>query len=161
MKKLFPLSAVLALTTLPAEALGECAVTLPASSPVDVPGSSRSDSFAWYGSEALAVRIPSDGRWRGMGSDRHYRDKFWIWRRGYDAKSEPRPDLFFAGMKLNDGEKPERFRIDGTTGAYGLGWSQMLVGMQFPSGGCWQVTANYTFAGITQNLTFVVEVVGE
>jgi len=37
----------------------------------------------------------------------------------------------------------------------------MLVGMEFPSAGCWKVTAKYVSAGITQDLTFVVDVIGE
>ncbi len=97
-----------------------------------------------------------------MGSKRNYRDKFWIWRRGYDATSEPRPALTFTGMKLGDADKPQLMKIDRATNAmFGPGRDQMLVGMEFPSAGCWRVTANYRYAGITQDLTFIVEVIGE
>ena len=160
MKLLSPLL-VCAFAATPCVALGDCPVTLPASSPVDVPKSSRGSSFAWYGSEALAVRLPADGRWKGMGPARNFGDKFWIWRRGYDAKTEPRPALTFAGVKLDAGDKPERMQIDEATNAFGPGWSQMLTGMEFPSAGCWQVTATYAYAGITHDLTFVVDVIAE
>jgi len=64
MKQLSPSFAVLALAIIPCAALGDCPVTLPSSSPVNVPKSASSDSFAWYGSEALAVRLPANGKWR-------------------------------------------------------------------------------------------------
>ena len=93
------------------------------------------------------MRLPADGRWKGMGPSRDFADKFWVWRRGYDPRSENRP--------------AERMHIDEATNAFGPGWSRMLAGMEFPSAGCWQVTANYRYAGITQELTFVVDVIGE
>ena len=74
-----------------------------------------------------------------MGPSRNFADKFWVWRRGYDARSENRPALTFAGVKLNAGDPPERMHIDEATNAFGPGWSKMLVGMEFPSAGCWQV----------------------
>jgi hypothetical protein len=152
---------VLALAALPCVALGDCPVTLPSSSPVAVPKSPPNSSHAWFGSEALAVLIPRDGRWKGMGPRHNFGDKFWIWRRGYEAKLEPQPALTFAGVKLDAGDEPERLRIDQANGAFGPGWSSMLVGMEFPSAGCWQVTAKYIYAGITHDLTFVVDVIGE
>jgi hypothetical protein len=145
----------------PCIAFGECAVTLPSSSPVEVPGMEASTTHAWYGSEALAVRIPVDGRWKGMGPSRNFFDKFWVWRRGYSPKAEPVPALTLGGMKLNVGDHPPRMQIDEATNAFGPGWSSMLTGMEFPSAGCWQVTAKYVYAGITHDLTFVVDVIGE
>jgi len=159
MKQICPSLVVLALACSPVIALGDCPVTLPSSSPVQVPKSSSSGSFAWYGSEALAVRLPVDGRWKGKGPGKNFFDKFWIWRQGYDARTETRPALTFSGIKL--GGDPERMQIDSATNAYGPGWSQMLVGMEFPSAGCWQISAKYLYAGITHDLTFVVDVVAE
>lgn len=158
MNYLVLLLAILALACSNCVAAADCPVTLPSSSPVDVPASASNSSFAWFGNEALALRLPTDGRWKGMGPARNFFDKFWIWRRGYEAKLETRPDLTFTGVKLNRGDKPERMEIDGATNAFGEGWSQMLVGMEFPSAGCWQVTAKYVYGGITHDLTFVVDV---
>jgi hypothetical protein len=64
-------------------------------------------------------------------------------------------------VKLGGGNIPERMQIDAATNAFGDGWSQMLVGMEFPSAGCWQVTAKYVYAGITHDLTFVLDVIGQ
>jgi len=160
MKKPVHLLFVIALVGASRVTFADCPVTLPSSSPVDVPSSGSSSAFAWYGSEALAVRLPADGRWKGMGPANNFGDKFWIWRRGYDAKLETRPALTFTGVKLG-GDSPEHLQIDGATNAFGDGWSQMLVGMEFPSAGCWRVSAKYVFAGITHDLTFVVDVISE
>jgi hypothetical protein len=145
----------------PGGASAECPVTLPSSSPVDVPNSASNSYFGWFGSEALAVLLPADGRWRGMGPSHKFRNKFWIWRRGYEATAEPKPALTFRGTKLMDGDKPERIQIDRATNAFGEGWSQMLTLMEFPSAGCWKVTAKYVHVDITQELTFVVDVIDD
>jgi hypothetical protein len=136
-----------------------CPVTLPSGSPVDVPNSPSNSYYRWFGSDALAVNLKADGVWRGMGAKRHYRDKLWFWRRGYSAEAEPAPALTLKAVKLDDGIDPKEFRNTTATNAYGPGWNQMLVGMEFPSAGCWQVTATYVSVGIEQELTFVVKVV--
>jgi hypothetical protein len=159
--KLHVLTLIFLSAATPCATRGACPVTLPSSSAVTVPGWSSGDSHAWYGSEALAVMLPADGRWKGMGPGHRFRDKFWLWRRDYDAKSEPRPALTLAGVKLDDGDRPERIQIEGATNAFGPGWNQMLVMLEFPSPGCWQVSAEYLLAGITHDLTFVVEVTAE
>ncbi|HEV7606315.1 MAG TPA: hypothetical protein VGO61_03220 [Steroidobacteraceae bacterium] len=97
-----------------------------------------------------------------MGPSHNFRDKFWIWRRGYEATSEPRPALTFAGMKPGNHDKPRRLNVDrATNAAFGPGKDQMLIGMEFPSAGCWRVTVQYMYAGITQELTFIVDVIDE
>ena len=145
------------LLALPASAVAQCPVTLPSSSPVSVPSDEPANSYAWYGSEALAVRLRSDGVWRGMGPEHHYRDKLWFWRRGYSPREEPAPRLTIDGLKLGDA-KPDRLHIAEATNAFGPGWARMLTGMEFPSPGCWQVAVTYEYLGIRQNLTFVVGV---
>jgi hypothetical protein len=152
-------SALLALlSAAPAASFAECPVTLPSSSPVIVPDEASIASHAWFGSEALAIRLPADGIWRGMGPEHHYRDKLWFWRRGYSARSESRPALTLHGLKLGGGAE-ERLHIADATNAFGPGWDRMLVGMEFPTAGCWRVTATYLHVGIESELTFVVEVV--
>jgi hypothetical protein len=141
-----------------APAFAGCPVTLPASSPVDVPGMASDVYYAWYGSERLAVSLPSNGRWRGMGPKHNFRNKFWVWRRGYEPVGEAKPDLSFTGVKLF-GNAPERMENRTATNAYGGGWSSMLALLEFPNAGCWQVTATYVHAGIREELTFTVDVV--
>lgn len=152
-------SILVVLVTVSSAGFAECPVTQPATSPVDVPGATANSFYLWYGSEALAVNLRSDGVWRGMGPTQRYRDKLWFWRRGYSADAEPVPALTLKGVKLGARGDPQEFRIDRATNAIGPGWSQMLVGMEFPSAGCWQVTATYISVGIKQELMFVVDVV--
>jgi hypothetical protein len=131
-----------------------CPVTLPESSAVDVPGQLSGEHRIWYGSSDLAVLLPRDGSWLGMGPEHHYRDKLWWWRRGYDANAEPTPDLVLEATRL-DSDAPA-VRVDNATSGYGDGWSAMLTGVEFPASGCWQVEARYRQA----LLTFVVSVGG-
>jgi hypothetical protein len=142
-----------------AQASAQCPVTLPASSPVTVPGQPSNAYHSWYGSDALAVLLPTDGRWRGMGKKHHFRDKFWVWRRGYDVETETRPALTFEGVSLPEGGQPQRLEVNRATNAYGDGWSSMLALLEFPAAGCWRVTANYVHQGIEQQLAFTVEVI--
>jgi hypothetical protein len=111
-----------------------CPVTTPDTSPVAGKGAS------WYGSTALAARIPTNGHWEGMGAERQYGDKFWWWREGFDAREEPRPALTISAARL-DGRGS--VQIDSATAGFGEDWHAMLVGMEFPVGGCWRVVGRY------------------
>lgn len=126
-----------------------CPVTLPTSSPVPAAGPT-SQNWSWYGSEALAAKIPVDGKWMGMGPEHNYGDKFWWWRLGYEAAKETAPDLVVSGIRL-DGSAPEAKGLKATN-AYGPGWNQMLVGMEFPASGCWQVVGKYRGRELTMIL---------
>jgi hypothetical protein len=136
----------------------DCLVTIPTNSPVDLPAPSN---MGWYGSDALAVLIRSDGSWTSKDQGRHYHDKFWLWRRGYDATAELTPDLVITGVKLEDDEPAERIHIDNATNATNgrdKASHRMLVGMEFPSAGCWKLTATYKHVDIVHGLTFVLKV---
>jgi hypothetical protein len=151
---LFFAVSILATTT----ALPDCPVTVPTNSPVDLPAPSN---MGWYGSDALAVLIRSDGSWTSKDRGRKYHDKFWLWRRGYDATTELTPDLVIAGVKLDDDELAESIHIDNATNASNgkdKASYRMLVGMKFPSAGCWKLTARYKHVDIMHDLTFVLKV---
>ncbi len=105
----------------------------------------------WYGSESLAVLLKSDGVWKGMGSEHNYRDKLSWWSYGYDGSLEPRPELVVTGKRL-DADVPPAI-VSEATNAYVGGWT-MLVLVEFPSIGCWEITGSYR----GQTLSFVVEV---
>ena len=131
-----------------------CPVTLPESSLVEVPGLPSDERRSWYGSSALAVLLPIDGTWSGMGPEHHYRDKLWWWRHGFDPDKEPTPDLVLEATRL-DGDAPV-VRIEGASSNSGDGedWSAMLLALEFPASGCWQVNARYR----QERLSFIVRV---
>lgn len=121
-----------------------CAVTLPN----DWPGPNQqgilggeSRTYAWYGSRNLAALIPVDGQWSGTGPENGYANKFWWYREGFDARIEPKPDLIISGLRLDDVAEP--VQVNNATSGFGNGWHAMLVGIQFPSPGCWELRGSY------------------
>jgi hypothetical protein len=137
----------------PAAPSATCPVTLAVTRPFAEPSPSSASRF-WYGSEALAVLLKTGGAWRGMGSKRRYRDKLFWWRDGYDGRTEPLPELTVIGRRL-DGDAPPAEMSRATNAhhpAFG-GWT-MLVCVEFPTSGCWEVTGEYRGA----RLSFVVQV---
>lgn len=127
----------------------ECAVTVPSDAPVET-GNSEVKTHDWYGSETLAALIPRNGHWVGMGPDYDYRDKFWWWREGF-SRQVPKFDLKVTATRL-DAEAPV-VTINDATAGWNETWNAMLVGMEFPTAGCWEVTGTYD--GNT-NLTIVL-----
>jgi hypothetical protein len=89
-----------------------------------------------------------------MGPRYDYRDKLFWWRQGYNGATEQRPELLVSGRRL-DGE-PGSPKVSKATNAHDEsfgGWA-MLVGVEFPSSGCWEVKGEYK----GQTLSFVVRV---
>jgi hypothetical protein len=106
---------------------------------------------AWYGSADLWTMLDRDGEvWTGLPrSELGLGQKTFWWRQGYDVRSEPTPEIYVTGKRL-DG--PGRFTFGpGTNAFWGLG-SAMLVGVEVPEGGCWELTARY----FNRTLSYVV-----
>jgi hypothetical protein len=106
---------------------------------------------AWYGSDDLYVMLDKNGEdWSGLPkSELGLTQKTFWYRFGYDSMREPEPDIRVSGVRL-DG--PGAFRFDDATHANGDFGSAMLVGVDFPSVGCWQIGAVYR----GDDLTYVV-----
>ncbi len=137
-------AALLVLAGLPAGADAfDCPVTRPDDWPNPSVPMGLGDSHAWYGSNLLAAAIPRTGTWHGMGKAANYRNKFWWWREGFSGADEPKPDLEITALRL-DGEH-QRFVVRDATNGSGINgdWSAMLVGMEFPSDGCWELRGRY------------------
>jgi|SRR5688572_17138959 len=118
----------------------------------DMLGKPFPSSDRWYGSESLAVILRPDGIWRGMGPNSNFRDKLFWWSQGFKPGLEA--NLTVTGKRLDADSPPAE--ISKTTNAHAdsLGGWAMLVGVEFPSAGCWQLTGKY----LGQELSFVVEV---
>ena len=127
-----------------------CQSTSPTASQVQVPWKNQhhpgADSI-WFGSKSLAVLLPSDGIWRGMGPDQNFGNKLWFWSEDWNAHEELRPELKVYARELND----ETLKSEATSATHGYGhdWKAMLTGLGFPAPGCWEVTAFYRHAKVT------------
>ncbi len=132
-----------------------CPVTKPGHWPNNEVPMPTGPNHAWYGSNLLAAAIPKNGVWTGMGEAKRFADKFWWWRSGYSAKAEPRPNLRISAVRL-DGSG-ENVTVENATNGAGIDgdWDAMLVGMHFPSPGCWEIRGNYNDA---QELILVLKV---
>jgi hypothetical protein len=134
------------------ETAARCPVTAAARA-FEQPSPSTASRF-WYGSEGLAVLLSAGGKWRGMGPAHSYRDKLFWWRQDYDGSVEGSPALQVTARRL-DGEASVSIppRVTGAKHENFGGWA-MLVALEFPTAGCWQVTGKYR----SETLSFVVEV---
>ena len=141
MQKLFIAIALRLASLLPITAFGfDCPVTIiPTGN--QVPPLESTGPWGWFGSKELAVFMPKNGKWKGMGPERNYANKFWWWREGYDARKESKPKLVITANRLD--EHSEIVTFDDATSGYNASWNAMLMGMTFPSAGCWEVVGSY------------------
>ncbi len=114
----------------------------------DLLGKPFPSSDRWYGSEALAVILRPDGIWGGLS------DKLFWWSQGFTPGLES--NLKVTGKRLDAASPPANISDATNAKAESLGGWAMLVGVEFPSAGCWQITGSY----LGQELSFVVEVHG-
>jgi hypothetical protein len=148
------------LAELPAQQSDELPALPPKSCPVTDPPAERfippepfheypHASRFWYGTEALWTAVPVS-RTFPMG------EKVFFWRADYYWLDEPEPALTVSAKRL-DAEAPPVEIIDATNGWNEDTQSFMLVGITFPTPGCWEITGQYQ----TDTLTFVVWVAPE
>lgn len=106
----------------------------------------------WYGTADLWTTLPENGVWSGLPKhETGYTQKLVFWRLGYDYREEPEPQLTVSGRRL-DGDARPLVAYEATNGYLPELDSFMLVGVDFPTTGCWEITAHYN----DYELTFVV-----
>ena len=106
----------------------------------------------WFGSNSLWTEIPDNGIWEVLPHNLEgYTQKVFWWRDGYVWNEEPEPNLIVTGERLDAKAPP--LNVSRATNAYAsdIG-SAMLVGVDFPTLGCWKITGRYGDA----ELSFVV-----
>jgi hypothetical protein len=106
----------------------------------------------WFGSNSLWASLPQDGVWYGLPDTPHgYAQKVFWWREGYVWNEEPEPNLIVTGERLDAKAPP--LKASKATNAYAsdIG-SAMLVGVDFPTPGCWKIAGRYAEA----KLSFVI-----
>jgi hypothetical protein len=124
----------------------------------------------WYGGEGLAVALSDDdGRWFSP-----VREKLFWWSSGYRVGAESSlkiqiknlahgemtasvsaPTNAYLGELAQDIESKGEAVLYKTTGSFEDDKWLMLVAVEMPDPGCWQITGEY----LGQKLTFVVETV--
>lgn len=133
----------------------DCPLTVPPD-PAFTPPSPYSElgveGAFWLGSDSLWTAIPQNGIWSGLPHNREgYTQKVFWWREGYVWNEEPKPELIVTGERL-DASAP-LLAVSKATNAYAsdIG-SAMLVGVDFPTPGCWKIIGQYK----QSELSFVV-----
>ena len=100
----------------------------------------------WYGTDALWVRLNFDGTWYGGG------EKLFLWKKGYDWRKEPTPEIIVTEERLDVESKP--MVAKGGTNAIMGHVAAMLTSTSIMAPGCWEITAQHG----ADKLTFVVSV---
>jgi hypothetical protein len=95
----------------------------------------------WYGSDALYTSLYSDGRWRGITSKAGTRNKS-FWYRKDATWLEEHPYQLVVTAKQLDADGPV-LTVPRVTNAIMGEEVAMLLMLELPKRGCWQVTANY------------------
>jgi hypothetical protein len=111
------------------------------------------DKF-WYGTDQLWTWLDADGTWPMPGAPGGVQsDKSFWWREGYDWQTETTPPFQVTGRRL-DAAAPQVAVSQATNGFRDDIGAFMLLGLELPDEGCWELTGHY--AGRT--LSFVVRV---
>lgn len=99
----------------------------------------------WFGSDGLWIAPPIDGMFGG------FREKMGWWRRAYDWRVDGAPKLKVTGKRLDSPAPP---LVADKAEAVGIKAPKacMMVGIDFPTLGCWEITGRYE----DDELTFVV-----
>jgi hypothetical protein len=127
--------------------VAHCPVTKPTTpfrppKPGDLP-----PTKAWYGNVVLWTWLEKDGEvWDGLPrTEAGLGQKTFWWSAFFDVRSEPQPEIFVIGDRIGP---PGHFGFGPGTNAGGDFGSAMLVGVDVPTEGCWNVTAHYRGASL-------------
>jgi hypothetical protein len=134
-----------------------CPVTKPANRPFVPPSPyppKRSRGQFWFGTDRLWTALPETGAWIGLGhytlSDPTFRQKLFFWRQGYEAHAARQPELTISGRRIDVPAPP--LQTDGPgTGSWTADDQFLVAGINFPTLGCWEITARFE----NDELTFV------
>jgi len=102
----------------------------------------------WYGSEHLWTALPTNGVWAGLPNNPEgYTQKIFWWSSLFSLKDELEPALVVFGERLDAKAPP--LKVSRTTNAFARDIGDaMLVGVDFPTFGCWKITGLYKKTGL-------------
>jgi len=116
------------------------------------PRSAPGEDEFWYGTDSLWTAIPQTGAWSDLPHNPEgYTQKVFWWRKGYSVTAEPEPHLTVTGRRL-DASAPLLNVSRATNASAPDIQSAMLVGVDFPTLGCWEITGQYA----STELSFVI-----
>jgi hypothetical protein len=143
-----PALAARSVATLPSAAPASCPTTRPTDPafvpPAPYPASPPSveRGKVWYGSNELWTWLHVDGTWEMVRDEHGLFDKSVWWRQGYDWRTETTPELRVTGRRL-DAPASAVTISNATNGFEESMGAFMLVGLELPAGGCWELTGTY------------------
>ena len=135
-----------------------CAVTRPSQPPFRPPPPysryAPSPGEFWYGTDMLWTAIPGTGEWSGLPqNEAGYTQKVFWWSKSYSSTGELEPQLSVTGRLLNAPAPP--LNVSKATNAFAEDiQSAMLVVVDFPMPGCWEIWGRYA----DTDLSFVIRV---
>jgi hypothetical protein len=95
----------------------------------------------WYGSDALFVSLSTDGRWRGIVDSTGTRNKSFWYRKNPEWREEFPYQLKITAKRIDtDGPMISFPRVNNAIMGKVVA---MLLMLELPERGCWQVTGNY------------------
>lgn len=101
------------------------------------------NSTVWVGDENLWTAVPLDYVWRDLPEENgRYSQKLFWWSQHFDIANEPSPALTVTGRRL-DGDAPPLVAPRATNGFSADSGSFMLVGVDIPAAGCWEISGTY------------------
>ncbi len=102
----------------------------------------------WYGSEHLWTALPTNGVWAGLPNNPEgYAQKIFWWSSLFSLKDELEPELVVFGERLD--AKAPLLKVSRATNAFARDIGDaMLVGVDFPTLGCWKITGQYKKTGL-------------
>ena len=127
-----------------------CPVTKPYQTSRFVPpppyGANAGNGRFWFGTDRRWTNLPKNGILHGDPDDATsshptISEKVFWWRQGYEARVEPRPKLKVTGKRLDSPAPP--LEVSPTTNAFMQHIPAILVGIGFPTIGCWHITGRY------------------
>lgn len=102
----------------------------------------------WYGTAALWTLPNADGVWEKLPyTNGVYVQKVFWWRQGYTYQSDPYPNLIVTGKRL-DGAAPPLASSGPSNGSRNDIGSFMVVGVDIPTPGCWEITGRNAGAAV-------------
>lgn len=133
--------------------LGSCPLTKPDPSFVPPPSYDGQPAaqwgHGWVGTNDLWTAVALDGdNWTGLTkSAAGYSQKTFWWSDDFHVNREQTPQIFVTGRRL-DGPGAFGFGPGTNAGGADIG-SAMLVGVDVPTIGCWEITARYRSAALS------------